>query len=162
MKTLILILLLPLIGQAQFLDRQFMSISTGVDVRNAAFGGTVNERAYNGTFNLGYRSGGFNLQASYEVFKEIDFSAVELSAGHVFNQGKALQFPLMAGVALINRPVSWMPQQHHPALTLTASAEYHINNRFFVFLSLENWYRGDLERNVQSGRAGVGIKLFNR
>lgn len=161
MKKLIFILIFPLCCQAQFLDHQFMGISTGVDLRNATIGGTVNERAYNGTYNLLFRSGGFNLQASYETFKEIEFSAIEVSAGHVFNQGNNFQFPLMAGVAIINRPVTWMPQQYHAGLSLTVSAEYHFNNTWFVFLSLENWYRGDLKKNVQSGRGGLGIKLFN-
>ena len=70
----LLLMLLPLCVTCQsWLNREdtYWFAGTGVDLRNATIGGTVNDVAYDGTFSIGYRNAGFSIMAYYETFAAI-------------------------------------------------------------------------------------------
>ncbi|MBO2546073.1 hypothetical protein J0871_16775 [Salegentibacter sp. BDJ18] len=162
MRNIIIIILFPLLSLSQERDTRFAFMATGVDPGNAIYGSKVNEPAYNGSYSIGFRDRGFQLQATYQVFTAINFKAVEVYAGKVFNYGRRFNYVALAGVSMIQRKVNWLNQELHPALNLQGKIEYHFNNTFFVFGLGEFCYRGDIQELVPSGRIGVAVKLFNR
>ncbi|WZL88292.1 hypothetical protein VS868_11865 [Salinimicrobium sp. 3283s] len=162
MKNLLfLFLLIPAICTAQvnwFEKEAFFFASTEIDVKNAFFGGTVNDRAYDGIFNFGYRNRGFQVQASYENFKAIDFYSFELRAGHVFNHGRQWNYLLLGGLGWIQRNVEWLQKVLYPAASLSAQLEYHTGS-FFFLLRWEGRLRTDLNMLKPSGFGGIGFKF---
>ena len=56
-------------------EETYFYAGTGLDVRNAVFGGTVNPSAYDGIFSLGYRNEHFSFEAYYETFQAINYAS---------------------------------------------------------------------------------------
>ena len=152
MKTLILLLLIPLMSFSQ------LRISTEVDIRNAVFGSDVNEAAYDGTFSLGYRIQDFQAQMTYETFKKIGFKSYMIHAGKVINPEGKFNYVLLGGIGMIERNVNWLNIVWHPSVSFSIQGEYHLG-RMFLSARPEIRYRGDLKKLIGSGYIGIGIKL---
>ena len=133
-------------------------LSSEVDVRNAIFGSEVNERAYDGTFKAGYRIDGFQAQAVYETFKAIDFQSYGVEASHVMNEDGNFNYLITVGMYIVERHVDWLYQVYHPSIGLSGQIEYPIGN-FFLSTRGEIRHRGDLDKAVFSGYAGIGFKF---
>jgi len=159
MKKLILLLLFPVLCQAQFIEENYVFVSTGVDIRNAFFGSDVNEPAYNGRFSLGYRNAQFQVQGTYETFSAIGYQAGQIAVGPAFNIARPWQFVTLVGGGMAKRTGNWMSQQYHIAFFGEGHIEYHFNNRFVAKTILEAKYRGELERTVVSGFFAIQLKF---
>ncbi|QYA24533.1 hypothetical protein G3I01_03090 [Gramella sp. MT6] len=151
-----LLLLHATMGYAQsWLTREdtYWFASTGVDLRNATFGGTVNDAAYDGTFSIGYRNAGFSIIAYYETFTAIEYESFGINPGFVIRPGK--KFIPIGDISLsfIRRP--W---KTYPSLAFNARFEYHFD-RFFVYLRGENRWRTDYDFYQFSVYGGFSIKF---
>ena len=157
-----ILLLIPLLASAQrftkFEKEVFFFASTEFDPRNAAVGSRVNGPAYDGVFNLGYRNHGFQAQASYENFKTIGFYSFGFQAGHVFNHESNWNYTVMGGMGWIQRNVNWIRDYLHGSASVSGQIEYHYDNLFFLVRS-EGRFRGDLDKFITSGYAGIGFKI---
>ncbi len=155
-KFLLVLLLLPLWGSAQsWLTREdtYWFASTGLDLRNATIGGTVNDAAYDGTFSLGYRNAGFSIIAYYETFSAIEYASMGINPGFVLRPGKKLIPVADISLSFISRP--W---KVYPSLAFNARAEYHFD-RFFIYLRGENRWRTDYDFYQFSVYGGISFKF---
>ena len=153
---LLVLLILPLAGSAQsWLTREdtYWFAATGVDLRNATFGGTVNDAAYDGTFSLGYRNANFSIIAYYETFSAIEYASLGVNPGFVLRPGKKFIPAGDISLSLISRP--W---KVYPSLAFNARAEYHFD-RFFVYLRGENRWRTDYDFYQFSVYGGISFKF---
>lgn len=151
-----MLLLLPLQGFSQYwLTREvnYFFVGTGLDVRNAIFGGTVNEQAYDGTFNFGYRNENFSIIAYYESFTAIKYESLGINPGYVFRPGKMLIPVADISLSLIRRP--W---KTYPSLALNSRLEYHFD-RFFIYARGEYRWRTDYDFFQASVYGGVSYKF---
>jgi len=158
MKRLILIavLLLSLNTFSQsWLTREdtYWFAGTGVDLRNATIGGTVNDASYDGTFSIGYRNAGFSILAYYETFQAIEYESMGINPGFVIRPGKRFIPAGDISLSFIRRP--W---KTYPSLAFNARLEYHFD-RFFVYLRGENRWRTDYDFYQISVYGGVCIKF---
>ncbi|WP_026933264.1 hypothetical protein [Christiangramia echinicola] len=158
MKRLILIavLLLPIhIFSQSWLTREdtYWFAGTGVDLRNATIGGTVNDASYDGTFSIGYRNVGFSILAYYETFQAIEYESMGINPGFVLRPGKRLIPAGDISLSFIRRP--W---KTYPSLAFNARLEYHFD-RFFVYLRGENRWRTDYDFYQISVYGGICIKF---
>ena len=158
MKRLFLlaVLLLPMhIFSQSWLTREdtYWFASTGVDLRNATFGGTVNDAAYDGTFSLGYRNAGFSIIAYYETFTAIEYESMGINPGFVVRPGKKLIPAADISLSFIRRP--W---KTYPSLAFNSRIEYHFD-KFFVYLRGENRWRTDYDFYQFSVYGGFSIKF---
>lgn len=133
-------------------------VSSEADFRNAIMGSPVNEPAYDGIFSIGYRNGSATFQASYEIFKAIGFQSFNIRGGKVFELARNFKLTPMAGLGMTLREPDWA-KRLTPSLDLSLQPEYHFRNWLFVFLRAESRYRGDLDRIVNSGFFGTGVKI---
>ena len=104
---LLLVLLLPANLIAQYWltrEENYFFAGTGVDVRNAIFGGTVNDASYDGTFTIGYRNANFSILAYYETFSAIQYESAGINPGYVFRPGRMLVPVADVSLSLIRRP----------------------------------------------------------
>lgn len=153
---LFLLLLIPYPMISQFwLEREdtYFFASTGVDVRNALFGGTVNDAAYDGTFSIGYRNVGFNILAYYETFSAIKYESFGVNPGYVFRPGKKLIPVLDLSLSLIRRP--W---KTYPSLASNTRLEYHFS-RFYIYARGEYRWRTDYDFFQISVYGGISYKF---
>lgn len=158
LKKLLLLLLLSQysIGYGQsWLTREdtYWFAGTGVDIRNATIGGTVNDAAYDGTFSLGYRNAGFSIITYYENFSAIRYASLGVNPGFVVRPGKKLIPVADISLSLISRP--W---KVYPSLAFNARAEYHFD-RFFIYLRGENRWRTDYDFFQFSVYGGISFKF---
>ena len=157
-----ILLLIPLLSSAQrftkFEKEVFFFASTEFDPRNAAVGSRVNGPAFDGVFNVGYRNYGFQAQASYEHFRNIGFYSFGFQAGHVFNRKSNWNYALLGGIGWIQRNVNWLKYDLHGSASISGQLEYHYDNFFFLMRS-EGRLRGDLDKFIASGYAGIGYKI---
>ena len=135
-------------------ETEYLFVGTGLDLRNATFGGTVNPQAYDGTFSFGYRRESFSLIAYYETFQAIRYESFGLNPGYMFRRGKSLIPVADVSLSFIRRP--W---KTYPSLALNTRLEYHFP-RFFVYLRAENRYRTDYDFYQFSVYGGVSYKIF--
>ena len=161
-RLIAILLLIPLLSSAQrftkFEKDVFFFASTEFDPRNAAVGSRVNGPAFDGVFNVGYRNYGFQAQASYEHFRNIGFYSFGFQAGHVFNRESNWNYTLLGGVSWIQRNVTWLKYTLHGSASVSGQLEYHYDN-FFVLVRSEGRFRGDLDKFIPSGYAGIGYKI---
>lgn len=158
MKRLFLLLLFffPLPLSAQFWltqEEAYLFAGTGLDLRNAVFGGTVNPAAYDGTFSLGYRNGGFGIRATYESFTAIRYESFGISPGWVTRPGKLFIPVADLSLSFIKRP--W---KVYPSLAANGILEYHFD-RFFVYLRGEYRWRTDYDFFQASVYGGIAVKF---
>lgn len=158
MKRLILIivLLLPLNILAQpWLTREeiYWFAGTGLDIRNATLGGTVNPAAYDGTWSIGYRNTGFSIIAYYETFQAIRYESMGINPGFFLRSGKKLIPAGDISLSIIRRP--W---KNYPSLAGNARLEYHFD-RFFIYLRAENRWRTDYDFYQFSVYGGFSFKF---
>ena len=111
----------------------------GLDLRNATFGGTVNDAAFDGIFSLGYRNAGFSIIAYYETFPAIEYPSLGVNPGFLLRPGKKFTPVADLSLSLISRP--W---KVYPSLALNVRMEYHFD-RFFVYVRGENRWRTDYD-----------------
>ncbi|WP_251740205.1 hypothetical protein [Gramella sp. AN32] len=135
-------------------ETEYLFLGTGVDLRNATFGGTVNPQAYDGTFSFGYRREAFSVIAYYETFPAIRYESFGLNPGYIFRKGKKLVPVADISLSFIRRP--W---KTYPSLALNTRIEYHFP-RFFVYLRGENRYRTDYDFFQFSVYGGINYKIF--
>lgn len=138
----------------EFEKENYFFVSTGVDIRNAVYGGTVNSRALDIVFGLGARTGNFQAEAWYESFTRIKYQAFGLNLNYVFRPEK--RWVPMAGLelGLIKRP-----KHFHPSLALLVQLDYNFSS-FFVFLRGQGKLRTDLEHLYKgSVYGGLGYKF---
>lgn len=156
-KILILLLILsPTLVSAQYWhtrDEEYIFIAIGADLRNAIFGGTVNDASYDGTFSLGYRNYSFSIMAYYETFKAINYESAGINPGIVLRPGKELIPTADLSLSLIRRP--W---HTYPSLALNTRLEYHFN-RFFIYGRTEFRWRTDYDFFQISGYIGMAMKF---
>lgn len=153
---LLLILLLPSSVHSQSwltTEKTYFFLGTGLDVRNAIFGGTVNPAAYDGTFTLGYRNEHFSFLAIYEKFAAIRYESAGLNPGYVFRPGKNLIPVADFSLSIIRRP--W---KTYPSLAANTRLEYHFS-RFFVYLLGEYRWRTDYDFFQVSVYGGFAFKF---
>jgi hypothetical protein len=154
---LLILYIIPLFCTAQFYEfekENYFFISTGVDIRNAVYGGTVNSRALDIVFGIGARTGNFQVEAWYESFTRIEYEAFGMNLNYVFQPEK--RWVPMVGLELgfIQRP-----RQLHPSLALIAQLDYNFSS-FFVFLRGQGKLRTDLEHLLKgSVYGGLGYKF---
>ncbi|MCG9970511.1 hypothetical protein [Christiangramia crocea] len=158
MKRLLflLLLLLPAHSFAQYWltrDEDYFFVSTGVDVRNAIFGGTVNDASYDGTLSVGYRNAGFSILAYYETFAAIRYESMGVNPGYVFRPGKMLIPVADLSFSFIRRP--W---KTYPSLAINTRLEYHFD-RFFIYARGESRWRTDYDFFQVSVYGGVSVKF---
>ena len=134
-------------------EEDYFFISTGVDVRNATFGGTVNDAAYDGTYSLGYRNAGFSILAYYENFSAIRYESAGLNPGYVFRPGKMLVPVADISLSFIRRP--W---KVYPSLALNSRIEFHFS-KFFIHLRGESRWRTDYDFFQFSVYGGISYKF---
>jgi len=94
---LLLLFLIPVQLFAQsWLTREntYFFVSTGVDLRNATFGGTVNPVAYDGTWTTGYRNGHFSVLMYYETFSLIEYESIGINPGYIFRERNLSLLPI--------------------------------------------------------------------
>lgn len=151
-----MLLLLPShIFSQSWLTREdtYWFVSTGLDLRNATFGGTVNDASYDGTFSIGYRNAGFSVLAYYETFAAIEYESLGINPGIVIRPGKKLIPAADISLSIIRRP--W---KSYPSLALNARLEYHFQ-RFFIYLRGENRWRTDYDFYQISVYGGFSLKF---
>ncbi|MCP9198860.1 hypothetical protein MKO06_03010 [Gramella sp. GC03-9] len=153
------LLLLPaqIFGQ-MWLSREdtYFFAATGVDIRNATIGGTVNDASYDGTFSLGYRNVNFSILAYYETFKGIRYESLGINPGFLLRPGKKLIPAADLSLSIIRRP--W---KTYPSLAANTRIEYHFD-RFFVYCRGEYRWRTDYDFFQVSVYGGIAIKFgFN-
>ena len=158
MKSLffIAVLLLPLhVNSQSWLTREdtYWFAGMGVDLRNATFGGTVNDASYDGTFSIGYRNAGFSILAYYETFQAIEYESMGVNPGFVLRPGKKFIPAGDISLSFIRRP--W---KTYPSLAFNARLEYHFS-KFFVYLRGENRWRTDYDFYQISVYGGICIKF---
>ncbi len=158
MKRFLLIAILlipfPLLGQYWLIrEDTYFFASTGVDVRNAIFGGTVNPASYDGTWSLGYRNSGFSILAYYETFAGIEYESMGVNPGWVVRPGKKLVPVTDLSLSFIRRP--W---KTYPSLAHNGRIEYHFD-RYFIYIRAENRWRTDYDFYQFSLYGGVSIKF---
>lgn len=158
MKTWFLILfIIPLFCNAQFYEfekENYFFISSGVDIRNAVYGGTVNSRALDIVFGIGARTGNFQAEAWYESFTRIKYEALGMNLNYVFQPEK--RWVPMAGLEL---GIIKRPKHNTPTLALIAQLDYNFS-RFFVFIRGQGKLRTDLEHLLKgSVYGGLGYKF---
>lgn len=149
-------MLLPTQAFPQYWNTQeenYFFVSTGVDVRNAIFGGTVNDAAYDGTFTIGYRNAGFSILAYYETFTAIHYESAGINPGYVFRPGKRLVPVADISLSFIKRP--W---KVYPSLALNSRLEFHFSS-FFVYLRGESRWRTDYDFFQFSVYSGISYKF---
>ncbi|TBW29941.1 hypothetical protein [Gramella sp. KN1008] len=152
----LLLLLFPLQSFSQYWltrDEDYFFISTGVDVRNAIFGGTVNDAAYDGTISAGYRNAGFSILVYYESFTAIRYESMGINPGFVVRPGKMLIPVADLSLSFIRRP--W---KVYPSLAANGRLEYHFD-RFFVYARGEYRWRTDYDFFQASVYGGISIKF---
>ena len=156
-KILLLILLIaPAQLSAQYWlakEEDYFFVSTSLDIRNAIFGGTVNEQAYDGIFSAAYRSGTFQILAYYETFKEIEYESFGMNPGYVFRPGKIWVPVVDLSLSLIRRPFG-----NFPSLASNTRMEIHFD-RFFAFLRGEFRWRTDFNFFQVSLYGGIAYKF---
>lgn len=153
---LLLVLLLPANLIAQYWltrEENYFFAGTGVDVRNAIFGGTVNDASYDGTFTIGYRNANFSILAYYETFSAIQYESAGINPGYVFRPGRMLLPVADVSLSLIRRP--W---KVYPSLALNGRIEYHFD-RFFVYARGEYRWRTDWDFFQVSVYGGISYKF---
>lgn len=153
---LLSLLALPLSLSAQFWltrEQEYFYIGTGVDLRNAVFGGTVNPAAYDGTFLLGYRNEGFGIVATYESFSAIRYESFGISPGWVMRPGRMFIPVTTLSLSVIKRP--W---KVYPSLAANGIIEYHFD-RFFIYLRGEYRWRTDYDFFQASMYGGIAVKF---
>jgi len=158
MKKIILLLLLlfPAHVFAQsWLSREdtYFFISTGLDLRNATFGGTVNPAAYDGTWTLGYRNENFSILAYYETFSAIKYVSMGVNPGYIFRPGKMLIPVADLSLSFIRRPFKTFP-----SLALNTRMEFHFS-RFFIYVRGESRWRTDYDFFQVSVYGGISYKF---
>ena len=149
-------MLLPLHVPAQsWLTREdtYFFISTGLDLRNATIGGTVNDVAYDGIWSVGYRNENFSILAYYETFTTIEYESLGVNPGYVFRPGKKLIPVADLSLSFIRRPF-----KTYPSLALNSRLEYHFS-KFFVYLRGESRWRTDYDFFQVSVYGGVSYKF---
>jgi|GEM_PF-3063243 len=127
--------------------------STGFDLRNATFGGTVNEAAYDGTYSVGYRNIGFSILAYYENFSAIKYESMGVNPGYVFRPGKMLIPVVDLSLSFIRRPF-----KTYPSLALNTRMEFHFS-RFFIYFRGESRWRTDYDFFQVSVYGGISYKF---
>lgn len=153
---LLLLLALPFRLSAQYwltMEEEYFFVGTGLDLRNAVFGGTVNPAAYDGTYSTGYRNGGFGIIATYETFSAIRYQSFGVNPGWVITPGKILIPVTELSLSFIKRP--W---KVYPSLAANGIVEYHFD-RFFVFLRGEYRWRTDYDFFQASVYGGIAVKF---
>tara|TARA_B100000929_G_C15478361_1_gene410289 strand:+ start:293 stop:781 length:489 start_codon:yes stop_codon:yes gene_type:complete len=152
----LLLLLIPLHVLAQsWLTREdtYFFVSTGLDIRNATIGGTVNDAAYDGVWSIGYRNENFSILAYYETFTTIEYESMGVNPGYVFRPGKILVPVADLSLSFIRRPF-----KTYPSLALNSRLEYHFS-RFFVYLRGESRWRTDYDFFQISVYGGISYKF---
>ncbi|MUP44701.1 hypothetical protein E0K83_02950 [Gramella sp. BOM4] len=127
--------------------------ATGVDLRNATIGGTVNDAGYDGTFSLGYRNVNFSITAYYETFKAIRYESAGINPGFLLRPGKKLIPAADLSLSIIRRP--W---KTYPSLAANTRIEYHFD-RFFVYCRGEYRWRTDYDFFQVSVYGGFAYKF---
>lgn len=153
---LLLLLLFPAHVFAQsWLSREdtYFFVSTGLDLRNATFGGTVNPAAYDGTWTLGYRNENFSILAYYETFSAIKYESMGVNPGYVFRPGKMLIPVADLSLSFIRRPF-----KTYPSLALNTRMEFHFS-RFFIYVRGESRWRTDYDFFQVSVYGGISYKF---
>ena len=153
---LLLIFLFPLSMTSQsWLQEEdtYFFIGTGLDIRNAIFGGTVNPAAYDGTFTVGYRNENFSFLTYYENFTAIRYESAGMNPGYVFRPGKKLIPVADLSLSIIRRP--W---KTYPSLAANTRLEYHFS-RFFIYLRGEYRWRTDYDFFQVSVYGGLSFKF---
>lgn len=153
---LLMLLLLPSHVNAQsWLTREdtYWFAGTGVDIRNATIGGTVNPASYDGTWSFGYRNAGFSLIGYYETFPAIRYESLGINPGFVVRPGKKFIPAADISLSFIRRP--W---KVYPSLAFNARTEYHFD-RFFVYLRGEYRWRTDYDFFQISVYGGFCVKF---
>ena len=153
---LFLLLLISSVTSAQsWLTREdtYWFAGTGVDIRNAIFGGTVNPASYDGTWSLGYRNEDFSIIGYYETFPGIKYESFGVNPGFVMRPGKQLIPAADVSLSFIRRP--W---KVYPSLALNTRAEYHFD-RFFIYLRGESRWRTDYDFFQFSVYGGFCVKF---
>ncbi|MDR5589222.1 hypothetical protein [Christiangramia sp. SM2212] len=153
---LLLLLILPIQAIAQYwISREdtYFFVSTGLDLRNATFGGTVNPAAYDGTWTAGYRNENFGIHAYYETFSAIRYESAGVNPEYIFRPGKMLIPVADISLSFIRRP--W---KVYPSLAMNVRMEYHFS-RFFVYVRGESRWRTDYDFFQFSVYGGVSFKF---
>ncbi len=149
--------LISLCCNAQFYEfekENYFFISTGVDLRNAVYGGTVNSRALDIVFGIGARMENFQVEGWYESFTRIKYEAYGINLSYVFKPEK--RWVPMAGLEL---GIIRRPKHLHPSLALIVQLDYNFS-KFFVFLRGQGKLRTDLEHLTKgSVYGGIGYKF---
>jgi len=153
---LLLLFLIPVQLFAQsWLTREntYFFVSTGVDLRNATFGGTVNPVAYDGTWTTGYRNGHFSVLMYYETFSLIEYESIGINPGYIFRPGKKLIPVTDLSLSIIKRPF-----KTYPSLAFNTRLEFHFS-RFFLYLRGEYRWRTDFNFFQVSAYGGIAYKF---
>ncbi|CAL64996.1 hypothetical protein [Christiangramia forsetii] len=153
---LLLLLVMPSHVFAQYwLTREdtYFFVSSGLDIRNATFGGTVNPAAYDGTWTAGYRNENFSILAYYETFSAIKYESMGVNPGYVFRPGKMLIPVVDLSLSFIRRPF-----KTYPSLALNSRMEFHFS-RFFIYLRGESRWRTDYDFFQVSVYGGISYKF---
>lgn len=153
---LLIIFILPAQLSAQYwLSREedYFFVSTSLDIRNAIFGGTVNEQAYDGIFSGAYRNGNFQILAYYETFKKIEYESFGVNPGYVFRPGKIWVPVADLSLSFIRRSFGTFP-----SLAGNTRIEIHFD-RFFTFIRGEYRWRTDYDFFQVSVYGGIAYKF---
>lgn len=126
---------------------------SGLDVRNAIFGGSVNSAAYDGIFSLGYRNEHVGFELYHETFREINYASSGFNIGYVYRPGKRLVPVSDLSLSVIQRP--W---KSFPSLAINNRLEFHFS-RFFVYLRGESRWRTDYDFFQISVYGGLNFKF---
>ena len=134
-------------------EKTYFYAGTGLDVRNAVFGGTVNPSAYDGIFSLGYRNEHFSFEAYYETFQAINYASSGFNVGYVYRPGKKLIPVTDLSISIIQRP--W---KSFPSLAINNRLEFHFS-RFFIYARGESRWRTDYDFFQISVYGGINFKF---
>lgn len=149
--------LISLCGNAQFYEfekENYFFVSTGVDLRNAVYGGTVNSQALDIVFGIGARTGNFQAEGWYESFTRIKYEAYGVNLNYVFQPEKRWVPMVGLELGIIRRP-----KHLHPSLALIAQLDYNFSS-FFLFIRGQGKLRTDLEHLTKgSVYGGIGYKF---
>jgi len=72
----------------KFNNDLFFFISSGADVRNAIYKGTVNDRGFDGVFRFGVRKENFQADSFYEIFNIINYKSFGINLNYVLQPEK--------------------------------------------------------------------------
>ncbi len=175
MKTLILLLLIPVITTAQN-----GYLATEVDFKNTILQSGVKEtKGYNGTIKIGYSAYHFQIEGFVELYPNIDYTSFGVNGYYNFIPENKLRPLIGLQISMINRSNAYKIDGEliygklNASLGANAMLEYHFSKWGFISARWEMKYRSDLktfeeqkERErpianyiIGSGFVGIGVKI---